>query len=515
MDTEEIQQLLKTGIEAAQSGNKIIAHHILEQVVSKDPENEMGWMWLASVAETVDERRECLRTVLSINPNNDRARQALSKLPRATPAPEAGGAPDLAARVGRAPSSTSVRSTPSPASSDRAPLFVPKRQPRRRRIAAPMFIMLAVLAVGMIALGVALLWSDTQDKNEKTPTLTEAAVVIATPSPRFVPTSGPSPTPRPLETLGPTWTPSITPLPTDTPTATATPLPLTAYMLLASAKREGQSSWTLYTMSANGSDERKLLLSLAAIATEGTDLTLLNVYDAAYSADGVWIAFSARLGEGGSNEYEDLFIAPAAGGDMRRVTELAAEHVEGATWSPDGQQIAFASDRDGDYDIYVTSIDGGTPRTLTDNTVEDRYPAWSPDGLWIAYASEQNQPGTLEVWRMDPNGENVKQLTDNENSSLAPAWSPDSQSIVFISNRRVNYDLYTMTANGDGERALLVRDVAADELDPSWSLDGLWIAFSSNREGAVYDLFVIRPDGSDLQRVTTGSDDTRYVDWKP
>ena len=51
MDPEEIQQLLKTGIEAAQSGNKIIARHILEQVVSKDPANEMGWLWLSERSE--------------------------------------------------------------------------------------------------------------------------------------------------------------------------------------------------------------------------------------------------------------------------------------------------------------------------------------------------------------------------------------------------------------------------------------------------------------------------------
>jgi Tol biopolymer transport system component len=84
-----------------------------------------------------------------------------------------------------------------------------------------------------------------------------------------------------------------------------------------------------------------------------------------------------------------------------------------------------------------------------------------------------------------------------------------------VSDRLVNDDLYIMTANGDGERALLVRDVDADELDPAWSPDGLWIAFSSNREGPVYDLYVIRPDGSEIQRVTSREDDTRYVDWKP
>jgi Tol biopolymer transport system component len=522
LDNEDIQQLLKTGIEAAQSGNKIIARHILEQVVSQDPENEMGWLWLASVVDTVEERRENLQRVLFINPNNERAQQALSKLLHsATPAADRGPGPvPPAARLGRAPAISrpsppppSAR-TPVPPSARTPvpPIRGPQRQ-RRRRMRPSMYALLVVLAVNMIVAGLLLLRANIQNERKKTPTPTQSAVVVA-PTRPVVRTPGPSPTPRPLETLGPTWVPSNTPTPTDTPVPTNTPLPLTSYTLVVSAKREGQTTWALYTMLANGADERKVLLSLAAIADEGADLTLLDTYDAAYSPDGTWIAFAARLREENA-EYEDIFITPADGGDMRRVTTLAADHVEGVTWSPDSQQIAFASDLDGDYDIYVTSVEGDDPRPLTSNAAEDRYPAWSPDGKWIAFASDRTGPGTLEVWRMAPNGSNLKQLTDDQNSSFAPGWSPDGQSIVFVSDRRVNIDLYIMTANGDGERALLVRDVAANELDPAWSPDGRWIAFSSNRDGPIYDLYLIRPDGSELQRVTRREDDTRYVDWKP
>ncbi len=516
MDPEEIQQLLKTGIEAAQSGNKIIARHILEQVVSKDPGNEMGWLWLASVVDTVDERRESLEQVLSINPNNERARQAISKLPRTetTPEPERATGSGSAGRLSRAPSASTARTTPSQQPSQ--PIFVPKAGPqgRRRRMAPTMFALIAILAIGMIALGLVLQFNDTQDTKDKTPTASRPAPVAVVASRTPVVTPGPSPTLRPVDTVGPTWTPSNTPTATNTPLPTATPLSLSTYTLLASARRDGQTNWALYTMLASGADERKVILSLASLASEGTDLTVVDVYDAAYSLDGSWIAFSARLSQGGT-ESEDLFIAPADGGDMRRVTSLNAGHVDGATWSPDGLQIAFASDTDGDWDIYVVSVDGGTPRPLTENSAEDRDPAWSPDGQWIAFGSDSTGPGTLEVWRMDPNGANLKQLTDDMNSSFAPAWSPDSQSIVFISDRRVNDDLYVMNANGEGERALLVRDVDANELDPSWSPDGAWIAFSSNREGPVFDLYLIRPDGTEVQRVTRRDDDTRYVDWKP
>jgi Tol biopolymer transport system component len=523
VENDEIQQLLKTGIEAAQGGNKIIARHILEQVVAKDPDSELGWLWLASVVDTVDERRNCLQKVLFINPNNDRARQALSKLPSATPAPAAAERPPeiSGARATRAP--TTARATPTTPPPERPPLFVPRERAARRRrgrIARPMFILLAVLAVGMIGLGLALLWMDTQNESkDETPTAARTATrgaVIRTPNVSAFSTSGPSPTPFVVETPGATWTPSNTPTPTNTPEPTATPLPLTTFSLAVSAQRSGQTNWSLYILAADGTDERKVLLSLAALGGENTDLILLDVYDATYSPDGVWLVFTGRLSEdGGETTFEDIFVAPAAGGDLRRITALAAEHAGDPTWSPDGQQIAFAANADGDYDIYTVSIDGGTPNPLTDNTAEDRYPAWSPDGQWIVYASDLNQPGTLEIWRMDPNGSSSKQLTDNQNSSFAPDWSPDSQEIVFVSDRRAYNDLYIMAADGGGERAVLVRDVSAAELDPVWSPDGQWIAFSSNRASAIYDVFVIRPDGTELQRLTTGDGDTRYVDWKP
>ncbi|MFP4322381.1 MAG: hypothetical protein ACLFTK_08000, partial [Anaerolineales bacterium] len=80
MAGEEIQNLLKSGIQAAKNGNKDIARGIFEEVLRLDSQNEVAWLWLASVQPSRADRAAALRRVLQINPNNERAQQDLQKL---------------------------------------------------------------------------------------------------------------------------------------------------------------------------------------------------------------------------------------------------------------------------------------------------------------------------------------------------------------------------------------------------------------------------------------------------
>jgi hypothetical protein len=524
---DDLQTLLRTGIQAAQSGNKAVARAILEQVIEQAPDNELAWIWLASVVETTAERRDCLLKVLAINPNNERAKQALTRLQRVTP-PVTKGEP-------RKP-----RETPASAGASRAARSVDlerdallKAHARRQRRSPLLFITVSLLAIAMIAAGLILLLNRLQSETDEGTPVAPATAVGAMPFPpgptqvpEFVtptPIGGSLRTLPPRQTMPPTWTPTATWTPSATPSPTATPPPQTSYTLLVSQKGGGQDQWALYVMLADGSGQQMIPLRLPTAGGQAEQvLTLLEAYDAAFSPDGQRIAFTGRLGEarvvGGQTttvEYEELFVAPATGGDAQKLTAFEADHVEDAAWSPDGKQIAFASDVDGDFDIYMIPVEGGTPSMITRNKAEDREPAWSPDGKYLAFSSDRTSPGELEIWRMTVIGSDLKQLTENVNSSYAPSWAPDSQSIVFLSNRRVNTDLYTMTADGAGQRALLVRDVEAEERDPAWSPDGRWIAFSSNREGPVFDLYLIRPNGTELQRIAHADGDTRYAAWKP
>jgi Tol biopolymer transport system component len=173
-------------------------------------------------------------------------------------------------------------------------------------------------------------------------------------------------------------------------------------------------------------------------------------------------------------------------------------------WSPDGRRIAFASDRDGDRDIYVMDLDGlmeGSADTrlsnLTQNETPDWQPAWSPDGKRIAFSSYQDDNWEISV--IDVDGSNLTRVTNHPENDISPTWSPDGSKLLFVSRRLGDADLFVYDL-GTGELAQLTTS-ELDEFDPAWSPDGEWIAFVT-QIGAQSDVFVMRADGSDAANLT-------------
>ncbi len=177
-------------------------------------------------------------------------------------------------------------------------------------------------------------------------------------------------------------------------------------------------------------------------------------------------------------------------------------------------QIAFQSDRDRNYEIYVMDDDGKNQRNLTNHPDRDLAPSWSPDGTRIAFVSDRDGHvpkgrvwSTFEIYVMDAEGKNQRNLTNDPNSDHSPAWSPDGKRIVFSSDREVNFEIYVMDNNG-GNPQKLTNNPGTDQ-HPSWSADGKRIAFSSYRDGhfiadsgLTSEIYVMDADGGNPQRLT-------------
>ncbi|HKZ82496.1 MAG TPA: hypothetical protein VJ793_02430 [Anaerolineae bacterium] len=90
-------------------------------------------------------------------------------------------------------------------------------------------------------------------------------------------------------------------------------------------------------------------------------------------------------------------------------------------------KMAFASDRDGDFDIYLMNTDGTRPINLTDNTANDLELAWSPDGTQIAFTS--NRDGNFEIYTIKADGTGAMRLTDDPGIDGMPSWSPMARTL--------------------------------------------------------------------------------------
>lgn len=146
------------------------------------------------------------------------------------------------------------------------------------------------------------------------------------------------------------------------------------------------------------------------------------------------------------------------------------------TWSPDGKQLAFGSDREGQWSIFVVNADGSGLRKL-ETGGEAHEPTWSPDGRTIAFGSPRYSD-QVDILALDLASGSIKRLTDNLAFDGEPSWSPDGKKIAFVSRRDREQEVFVMNADGSGAENLS-RKYGLPGARPTWSPDGKRIAIDS------------------------------------
>ena len=146
--------------------------------------------------------------------------------------------------------------------------------------------------------------------------------------------------------------------------------------------------------------------------------------------------------------------------------------------APATAKIAFSSNRDGNWEIYLMNPDGSQQERLTQNNARDFSPVWSPDGEQILFVS--NRGGVSDLYVMDADGKHVRRVFGKLALRMEPTWSPDGERIAFHTEEP-RWSIQTATIHGAA-----VKQVALAEWrggNPSWAADGNEIAFVGNVGG--------------------------------
>ena len=198
------------------------------------------------------------------------------------------------------------------------------------------------------------------------------------------------------------------------------------------------------------------------------------------SSDGNFVAYTSQ-----ATGNWDIYLLRIGGQRSINLTEGSEEDDSTPAFSPDGQQIAFRSDRSGGG-IFVMGATGESVLRLTDFGYN---PVWSPDGRRILFATERVWTTPLgrgqisELWVVDVDSGDARKISDGD--AVQPSWSPNGHRIAYwgLPPNSGQRDIWTVRA--DGSDPVPVTNDSFLDWNPVWSPDGQYLFFSSDRGGSL------------------------------
>lgn len=231
--------------------------------------------------------------------------------------------------------------------------------------------------------------------------------------------------------------------------------------------------------------------TISKLTTEGT-----NTYPVP-SPDGRWIAFQSNR----DGDFE-IFVLNRQTGEQRQLT--FNDYVDRVPqWTPDSQGIIYSSDvkRDGMHDLYRVEVAASDPTLVYSSSERKTHARVSPDLRYLVFttSAEPNNWRTWEIGRLDLNTNEFSALTQNQTRDASPVFSADGTSILYASLRNGSNGVALMNPDGSNQR--VIYNSGGDEWSASYSLDGQYILFTSG-ENSNFQLWLMTADGKNATQLT-------------
>ena len=211
----------------------------------------------------------------------------------------------------------------------------------------------------------------------------------------------------------------------------------------------------------------------------------------------------------------EIYVMNADGSERVRLTNHPGDDFD-PTWSPNGEHIAFVSERDhaGLYDIYLMNPNGQNIRPAFDDLDYRTAPAWSPDGEKIAYHTYSPIPDWAVYFNTIDGGTAERVAEAGMHPGGFPDWSPDGTEIAFTGGTRIKWRIWIRNLQTGDKKLLLPKIPLGDLRNPAWSPDGKKLAFYwwKREENKPY-IYIVNRDGKNLEKIVENV--SRMVAWSP
>ncbi len=261
-------------------------------------------------------------------------------------------------------------------------------------------------------------------------------------------------------------------------------------------------AWSLYHSDRTGDWE---IFRVEDDATDASSLNLslgrgANDFGPTRAPNGQWVAFTSDR-----DGNEEIYIAAADGGSLGRATFHPARDTD-PVWSPDSQRLVFESERDGNWNLYLLDVQTGLETRLTDDPAADRNASWSSAGGKIAFQSSRD--GLWAIYVYDLATQAVTRLTALTQPATDPVFSNGGGQMAYRLEQADGRMVIAVMAE-DGSREQIVSEPAAEAGNMAWYFDDTLLAYQSDRDGDpdiyVYDF------ASQRTRQLTGNEVPDYA----